>query len=437
MRRTLLVFFAVAFLLVAPRANAATKNISIGPAGNTNPGDLTINGGDTVKWTNDDPTPTSHDLFIQGDKVATIQSGKSFSHTFDDPGPDSVDIPYSIDDANGPGGTITVQPIPTTTTTQATTTTTTTKSTTTTSSTTTSTSTSSTTTTSTSTTTTTTLPVSSGSGTIAVNNGGGGGSSALPLILGALVVVAGLAVWRTGCGCGAVSRTTTPCPTGRKNRRRRPRGRRSDDAPACGGRAGAGDRAASADDRARAASGEVNVGEDHYSPSQVSITAGETVVWTYGGSGSHSVTADDGSFDSSPTCGQLLGPCMGASFSHQFNSPGTFAYHCRIVPAMVGTVTVEAPSTTTTSRPASTSTTTTSTTSPSSETSTSLASDQPTITQAALPSRPSERAAPKSIIRSGRTDDDLRPWVFLDVGIAGTTTIVGAVLVRRGRVPFG
>lgn len=189
---------------------------------------------------------------------------------------------------------------------------------------------------------------------------------------------------------------------------------------------------------ARANSAEVNVGEQSYSPAQVSIAAGESVTWSYGGSNSHSVTADDGSFDSSPTCGQLLGPCLGPSFSHQFNSPGTFSYHCRVVQAMVGTVVVQAASTTT-SRPASTSTTSTSTTS-TSETTTSLSSDQPTITQAALPALPdgpSGRVLPKSIIRSGRTEDDVRPWVFLDVGIAGTTTIVGAVLVRRGRVPFG
>ena len=188
---------------------------------------------------------------------------------------------------------------------------------------------------------------------------------------------------------------------------------------------------------AAAAGNEVSVGEDRYNPTDVRITAGDTVVWTYGGSNSHSVTADDGSFDSSPTCGQLLGPCMGSSFSHEFNSPGTFGYHCRIVQTMVGTVTVEAASTTTTSRATSTSTTTTSTTVPASETSTSLASNQPTITQAALPSLPGGGVVPKSIIRSGRTDDDVRPWVFLDVGIAGTTTIVGTVLVRRGRVPFG
>jgi plastocyanin len=188
---------------------------------------------------------------------------------------------------------------------------------------------------------------------------------------------------------------------------------------------------------AGAAGIEVSVGEDQYTPRDVTVAAGDTVVWSYGGSNSHTVTADDGSFDSSPTCGQVLGQCMGASFSHQFNSPGTFGYHCRIVQTMVGTVTVEAASTTTTSRATSTSTTSTSTTVPTSETSTSLASDQPTITQAALPSLPGGRVVPKSIIRSGRTDDDVRPWVFLDVGIAGTTTIVGTVLVRRGRVPFG
>ena len=185
---------------------------------------------------------------------------------------------------------------------------------------------------------------------------------------------------------------------------------------------------------ARADNTEVSVGETSYTPTTISIAIDETVVWTYAGSNSHSVTADDGSFDSSPTCGQLLGPCMGPSFSHKFIAPGTFTYHCRIVQGMTGTVVVDEPSTTTST---STSTSTTSTTLASDSASTSLSSDQPTISQASLPSLPSGRVLPKSIIRAGRTEDDVRPWVFLDVGIAGSTTIIGAVLVRRGRVPFG
>ncbi|MEY2460477.1 MAG: hypothetical protein QOG30_2307, partial [Acidimicrobiaceae bacterium] len=85
-----------------------------------------------------------------------------------------------------------------------------------------------------------------------------------------------------------------------------------------------------------------------------------------------------------------------------------------------------------------TSSTTTTTTASSSETSTSLASDQPTITQASLPSLPSTShvALPKSIIRS-KSDDGTRLWVLVAIGVAGGTAIAGVVLVRRGRVPLG
>lgn len=189
---------------------------------------------------------------------------------------------------------------------------------------------------------------------------------------------------------------------------------------------------------ARADNASVTVDESSYTPAQLHITAGTTVVWSYGGSNSHSVTADDGSFDSSPTCGQLIGgQCMGTSFSHQFNSPGVFSYHCKIVSGMTGSIVVNQTSPSTSASTSLSSTTTTSTTTPTSETSTSLSSDQPTITQAALPSLPSTRVLPKAIVRAGGTDDDVRGWVLLDVAIAGTTTIVGTILVRRGRVPFG
>jgi plastocyanin len=50
------------------------------------------------------------------------------------------------------------------------------------------------------------------------------------------------------------------------------------------------------------------------------INAGDTVTWNWVGSALHSVTADDGSFDS--------GLQTAGSFSHAFDSPGTYAYFC-------------------------------------------------------------------------------------------------------------
>jgi plastocyanin len=178
----------------------------------------------------------------------------------------------------------------------------------------------------------------------------------------------------------------------------------------------------------------VEIHNNYFSPAEIHVTEGETVTWTDVGA-AHSVTSDDGvSFDSNPGCSApgLIG-CMalGDTFEHQFRAPETVTYHCRVHgDAMVGRVVVDAAATTTTS--------TTSATTSTSTTSTSLSSDQPTVTQDSLPSLPgtSRVAVPKSVIRS-KQEDDMRPWALAAVMIAGTTTIAGIVLVRRGRVPFG
>jgi LPXTG-motif cell wall-anchored protein len=95
-----------------------------------------------------------------------------------------------------------------------------------------------------------------------------------------------------------------------------------------------------------AATKSVSIGDNFYSPKTVTITEGDTVVWTNNGQAPHSVTANDGSFDSSPSCPSS--GCMehGDTYNHTFNSVGTFAYHCRVHGfAMSGTVVVEAAST--------------------------------------------------------------------------------------------
>jgi plastocyanin len=70
-----------------------------------------------------------------------------------------------------------------------------------------------------------------------------------------------------------------------------------------------------------------------FQPAEVSVAAGDTVRWTNMQSMAHTVTADDGSFDSG-----LLGENQ--SFSHTFSQPGTFGYHCSIHAFMTGTVDV-------------------------------------------------------------------------------------------------
>jgi len=70
-----------------------------------------------------------------------------------------------------------------------------------------------------------------------------------------------------------------------------------------------------------------------FNPATISVKAGSAVTWTNTGSTAHTVTADDGSFDSSHVA-------PGATFSHTFAAAGTFSYHCATHSSMKATVTV-------------------------------------------------------------------------------------------------
>ncbi len=71
-----------------------------------------------------------------------------------------------------------------------------------------------------------------------------------------------------------------------------------------------------------------------FQPNSLTISSGDTVVWTNNDSVPHTVTADDGSFSSG-----AISP--GVSFSHTFSSAGTFAYSCSFHASMHGSVTVK------------------------------------------------------------------------------------------------
>ncbi len=79
--------------------------------------------------------------------------------------------------------------------------------------------------------------------------------------------------------------------------------------------------------------------DNFFQPQTITVPVGTTIVWTNAGQVPHTVTADDKSWDSGN-----LNP--GQSFSHTFNTPGTFGYYCVYHGApgsgMFGTVTVTA-----------------------------------------------------------------------------------------------
>lgn len=94
----------------------------------------------------------------------------------------------------------------------------------------------------------------------------------------------------------------------------------------------------------------VTVVDNAYEPVRVTVTAGDTVVWSWDNSNEnpHTVTAVDGSFDSDADCppdDPSACRVAGHTFSVEFTEPGSYAYHCRVHPVtMIGTVEVVAAS---------------------------------------------------------------------------------------------
>ncbi len=70
-----------------------------------------------------------------------------------------------------------------------------------------------------------------------------------------------------------------------------------------------------------------------FTPTSVTIAVGGTVTWTNNDASKHTVTADNGSFDS----GTLN---SGATFAHTFTAAGTYAYGCDFHGNMRGTIIV-------------------------------------------------------------------------------------------------
>jgi plastocyanin len=70
-----------------------------------------------------------------------------------------------------------------------------------------------------------------------------------------------------------------------------------------------------------------------FDPQTVTVAAGATVKFTNSGAETHTVTADDGSFDAG-----TVDP--GQTVTLKFDHAGSFGYHCSLHPWMTGTVKV-------------------------------------------------------------------------------------------------
>ena len=213
----------------------------------------------------------------------------------------------------------------------------------------------------------------------------------------------------------------------------------------------------------------VQVGKMQYSPAKVQIEMGDSIIWEAADDG-HTVTARDGSFDSSSR-GLMA---EGDQYRWRFRTPGSYAYFCRVHgdrgmkgeivvvdPAAptttstrltpvsaAATTSTTAPLTTAPTEPASTTTrplATSSTTSRAVATSTTAPVGTPVAPQeppAINPSTPvvgtaeADANLPGAQAAARRTaaNDDLLPLVA--IGVVGMLALFGGVMglrTRRGR----
>jgi plastocyanin len=78
----------------------------------------------------------------------------------------------------------------------------------------------------------------------------------------------------------------------------------------------------------------VNIEDLKFKPAEVTIQAGDTVVWVNNDDREHRVAADDGSFKSGPLA-------SGKSYEHTFTAAGRVRYGDELYGRMHGTIVVE------------------------------------------------------------------------------------------------
>jgi plastocyanin len=73
---------------------------------------------------------------------------------------------------------------------------------------------------------------------------------------------------------------------------------------------------------AQGAGNTINMNSETFDRTQVHVKPGQTVVWNNPDADTHTVTADDGSFDSGDVA-------TGGQFSMEFDAPGLYPYFCQ------------------------------------------------------------------------------------------------------------
>lgn len=111
--------------------------------------------------------------------------------------------------------------------------------------------------------------------------------------------------------------------------------------PDDGGEGGAGGDESNATEPRDPVTWRITIRGNDFVDGSLTVQAGDTVVWTHqDGTTPHTVTADDGAFDSGSSPAQYMTEVNNAEFSHTFDEVGEFPYHCAVHPSMRDTVTV-------------------------------------------------------------------------------------------------
>lgn len=98
---------------------------------------------------------------------------------------------------------------------------------------------------------------------------------------------------------------------------------------------------------AAAASHSIQITDSAFGTTVLTVQVGDTVTWTNADDRPHTVTSQNGAFDSGNVD-------EGASFSFTFTEPGTYAYLCEYHPDMTATIVVQAAAAPANPQPAST-----------------------------------------------------------------------------------
>jgi plastocyanin len=79
---------------------------------------------------------------------------------------------------------------------------------------------------------------------------------------------------------------------------------------------------------------EVWMQNNAFTPSSITVSAGTTIKWTNKDNMAHTVTSDNGLFDS----GNIA---AGGTYTRQFTTAGSYPYRCTLHSGMIGTVVVQ------------------------------------------------------------------------------------------------